>query len=151
MAYPVMGGGFEAFTPSLFARYAPNPRDVHDSHSIYFGVLAEHGFIGFFLYYSLVVYCFYTLRRIIKIARFYGDEEGISYANMLRFSLISFLISGTFLGHAYFDFYFTLVACVAILARTCRQEWSAMEAATQQDVSDTAVSSGYLKDNSAGA
>src|SRR5262249_6857596 len=35
-AYPVMGGGFEAFTPALFAQYAPNPRDVHGPHSIYF-------------------------------------------------------------------------------------------------------------------
>ena len=41
--YPIMGGGFDAFTPSLFLRYAPDARDVHGPHSIYFGVMAEHG------------------------------------------------------------------------------------------------------------
>ncbi len=61
--YPVTGGGFEAFTPTLFYRYAPNPKDVHGPHSMYFGVLAEHGFPGLFLYLSLLVSVFYPGRR----------------------------------------------------------------------------------------
>ena len=32
--------------PEMFARYAPDPDDVHDAHSIYFEVLGEHGFVG---------------------------------------------------------------------------------------------------------
>jgi probable O-glycosylation ligase (exosortase A-associated) len=123
-AYPVMGGGFEAFTPSLYARYGPNPRDVHGPHSIYFGVLAEHGFVGFFLYFLLVADCLVVLRRIVKLARLHGDEQSAHYANMLRFSLVGFLASGTFLGHAYFDFYFTIVACTAILKQVCHEEWA---------------------------
>ena len=61
--YPLMGGGFEAFTPSLFARYAPDPHDVHGPHSIYFGVLAEHGFVGLSLYLTLVLLCFSRTRE----------------------------------------------------------------------------------------
>jgi putative inorganic carbon (hco3(-)) transporter len=113
--YPVMGGGFDAFTPSLFARYAPNPRDVHGPHSIYFGVLAEHGFTGLAVYLTLVLSCFLGLGQIIRTARFHQDDLSISYANMLRFSLAGFLASGAFLGRAYFDFLFSIVACVAIL------------------------------------
>src|ERR1017187_6852055 len=79
--YPLMGGGFEAFTPSLYARYAPNPMDVHGPHSIYFGVLAEHGFTGLFLYLSLVVSSFASLRRIVRTARLNGDERSASYAH----------------------------------------------------------------------
>jgi probable O-glycosylation ligase (exosortase A-associated) len=124
-AYPVMGGGFEAFTPSLYAQYGPNPRDVHGPHSIYFGVLAEHGFVGFFLYFLLVADCLVVLHRIVKLAHLHGDEQSAHYANMLRFSLVGFLASGMFLGHTYFDFYFTIVACVAILRQVCREEWAA--------------------------
>ena len=136
-AYPVMGGGFEAFTPSLYARYGPNPRDVHGPHSIYFGVLAEHGFVGFFLYFLLVADCLVVLRRIVKLARLHGDEQSAHYANMLRFSLIGFLASGTFLGHAYFDFYFMIVACTAILRQVCFEEWAAnADSEEDQETSD---------------
>jgi probable O-glycosylation ligase (exosortase A-associated) len=121
--YPATGGGFEPFTPSLYQRYAPNPKDVHGPHSIYFGVLAEHGFPGFCLYFLLVGDCFLSLHRIVKRGRRYGDDEAVRYANVLRFSLIGFLTSGLFLGHTYFDFYFSIVACVAVLRRVCREDW----------------------------
>src|SRR5665213_3550953 len=39
-----IGGGFEVITPELFARYAPNPEDIHAAHSIYFQILGEQGF-----------------------------------------------------------------------------------------------------------
>lgn len=117
--HPLMGGGFEAFTPALFARYAPNSGDVHGPHSIYFGVLAEHGFTGLFLYLSLVALCIGELYMIIRRGRRSGDEVAVSYANMFRFSLVGFLVSGAFLGRAYFDFYFSIVACVAILRMLC--------------------------------
>jgi putative inorganic carbon (HCO3(-)) transporter len=126
-AYPVMGGGFEAFTPALYAQYAPNPRDVHGPHSIYFGMLAEHGYVGFALYFSVVLYCFLSLGRIVKQARFHGDEEAADYANMLRFSLVSFLAAGAFLGHTYFDFYFVILSCAAILRRVSREDLEAID------------------------
>lgn len=120
--YPLTGGGFEAFTPELFSKYAPNVLDVHGPHSIYFGVLAEHGFIGLFLYLALVVSCFASLRRVRTQARRAGDQRAAAYAVMLKFSLLGFLTSGAFLGRAYFDYYFTLVACVLILKRVWRYE-----------------------------
>ena len=41
----VTGGGFELWTEETFERYAPG-KNTHDAHSIYFKVLAEHGWIG---------------------------------------------------------------------------------------------------------
>lgn len=123
--YPVTGGGFDAYSASLFARYAPDPQDVHGPHSIYFGVLLEHGFVGFFLYFLLMAYCLAVLHRIAKRSRLYGDQESSHYADMLTFSLVAFMTSGAFLSVAYFDFYFSLVACTAILHRLCREEWRA--------------------------
>jgi|SRR5579885_2957531 len=122
--YPVMGGGFDAFTPALFQRYAPNPEDVHGPHSVYFGVLAEHGFTGLFLYLLLVASSFFSLRRIKKLARRFGDLRTADYADMLRFSLVGFLTAGAFLGRAYFDFYFLIIACVASLKAVSYSEWA---------------------------
>ena len=132
--YPAMGGGFEAFTPSLFARYAPDPGDVHGPHSIYFGVLAEHGFVGLTLYLALVASCCGALFWISRRADRYDDRRSLYYAYMLQFSLIGFLVSGAFLGRAYFDLYFSLVAAVAILRQLCREEWADPQELDEGDV-----------------
>jgi probable O-glycosylation ligase (exosortase A-associated) len=119
--YPLTGAGFDAFTQDLFNRYAPNPADVHGPHSIYFGVLAEHGYIGLFLYLTLVASCFVKLSRVLRYARDVGDRQAAAYATMLQFGVIGFLVTGAFLGRAYFDYYFSLVACTVILSRLCRE------------------------------
>jgi len=121
--YPLTGGGFATFTPELFPRYAPDGGDIKGPHSIYFGVLAEHGFIGLGLYLTLVISCFMAAHRLAKEAKFYDDRIVLSYVNLFRFSMIAFLASGIFLGRAYFDYFFTLVACIAILKRVAHEEW----------------------------
>ena len=40
---PIVGGGFNMYTPATFARYAPNPEDVHSAHSVYFQRRSQHG------------------------------------------------------------------------------------------------------------
>ena len=123
--YPIAGGGFETFTQPLFDRYAPNPIDVHGPHSIYFGVLAEHGYIGLLLYLSLILSCFAGTSRVIKLARLHRDQLVLNYGNMFRFSLVAFLVSGAFLGRAYFDYFLAIVACMTILRRLSFSRWAA--------------------------
>ena len=131
--YPVTGGGFATFTPELFNRYAPNVLDVHNSHSVYFGVLAEHGFIGLLLYAALIVSCFLTTSHLVKVALRHGDQTAAHYAHMLRFSIVGFLVSGMFLSRSYFDYFFTIVAAVAILKRVCDVDWYETEESEMQD------------------
>ena len=57
---PVAGGGFQVFQPETYALYAPDPTKVFDAHSIWFGVLAEHGFVGL----GLFVFFWLTTWRI---------------------------------------------------------------------------------------
>jgi probable O-glycosylation ligase (exosortase A-associated) len=76
--YPIAGGGLSTFTPELFGRYAPVVQDIHGPHSVYFGVLAEHGFTGLFLYLGLVVSCLASLLRLARAARHYEDPLLIS-------------------------------------------------------------------------
>jgi putative inorganic carbon (HCO3(-)) transporter len=122
--YPLTGGGFETFTRELFYLYAPNANDVKGPHSVYFGVLGEHGFVGLFLYLALVCSCFASIHWVVKWGHYHGDEVAVHYGNMFRVALTAFLISGLFLGRAYFDYYFTLVACIVILRCVCQSEWS---------------------------
>jgi probable O-glycosylation ligase (exosortase A-associated) len=122
--FPITGGGFDTFTPELFKVYAPNTQDVHGPHSVYFGVLAEHGFTGLFLYLALVFSSLFSVFSVARQARRYGDERALAYANMFRLSLVGFLTSGMFLGRAYFDYFFTIVACIIVLKHACKQYWA---------------------------
>jgi putative inorganic carbon (hco3(-)) transporter len=122
--YPLTGGGFDTFTKGLFILYAPNPLDVHGPHSIYFGVLAEHGFIGLFLYLLMIGACVVSVRRVLRWARLCGDEVAAHYANMFCVSLAGFLISGFFLGRQYFDYFFTVIACMIAFKRVCLLRWT---------------------------
>jgi len=136
--YPVAGGGFSTFTDQLFDIYAPNTRDIHGPHSIYFQVLAEHGFVGLALYLALFVSCFAAIYRILKWSKLLGNDLTASYANMLGLSMVGFMISGIFLGRAYFDYFFAIVACLAVLERLCRRELAA--AFNERDETDGAES-----------
>jgi len=120
--YPIAGGGFATFTPELFEVYAPRTRDLHGPHSIYFQILAEHGFVGLFLFLMLVLSCFASMRRVIKLGRRSRDRELVNYAHMLWFSIVGFLVSGLFLGRAYFDYFYAIVACVVVLKRVALTE-----------------------------
>src|SRR5262249_44056512 len=138
LEHPLTGGGFEAFTPALFERYAPNGKDVHGPHSIYFGVLAEHGFTGLGLYLLLVTLCMINLTSMARRAKRKGDDQLSRYANMLRFSIIGFLVSGAFLGRAYFDLYFSIVAATAILHKLSHEDYQRPE----EDEEGEAVTTG---------
>ena len=111
----VLGGGFESFQRGMFAQYAPDPYNVHDSHSIYFEVLGEHGFVGLALFLALAAMTWLTASRVARRAK--GHEELVWAADlvkMIQVSLVGYATAGAFLGLAYFDYYYTLVAIVVL-------------------------------------
>ncbi len=113
-----LGGGFDTFQAPMFAAYAPDPEDVHDSHSIYFEVLGEHGFIGLGLFLALGLGTWRTASRVAKMARPQPSTRwAADLAAMVQVSLVGYASAGAFLGLAYFDFYYTLIA-VIILCKT---------------------------------
>jgi hypothetical protein len=61
---------------------------------------------------------------------------------MLQFSLLAFLVSGTFLGRAYFDYYFMIVAGTIILHRLGQFDlWQIVnEEPATSDMDDSATS-----------
>ena len=101
---PLLGAGFKGFTPELFRRYAPNPNDYHDSHSIYFEVLGEHGYVGLFLFLTLALL---TWRNLVRVQRRAKGRDDLLWARqlaaMLQVSLVGYAVGGGFLGLGYFD------------------------------------------------
>jgi probable O-glycosylation ligase (exosortase A-associated) len=131
--YPLTGGGFATFTPTLFRQYAPNSEDVFAAHSIYFQVLAEHGFVGIFLFLTMVAACLLTARKLVKRARDEADMEVVYFAEMIRFAMVGFMISGLFLGRAYFDYFFSLVSALVVLKDVAYKYWNAPVEEDEQD------------------
>jgi probable O-glycosylation ligase (exosortase A-associated) len=127
---PLTGGGFRVFNDALFAKYAPNPWDIHDAHSIYFEVLGEHGFIGLGLFLGLMFSCF---RSLAQVRRWIAGNDSVAWAGpycmMLRQSLVAFAVGGAFLGLAYFDLYGYLVVAIVLLKIIVRDELSEEAAA----------------------
>jgi len=119
---PFVGGGFGTFRTSMFFQYAPDPYDYHDAHSIYFEVLGEHGFVGLGLFLLLG---FMSLRAGGKIVKQCRGVDGLEWASdlasMLQVSFIGYAIAGAFLGLAYFDLYYQLIAMMA-LVNLCVQD-----------------------------
>jgi probable O-glycosylation ligase (exosortase A-associated) len=120
----IVGGGMGALTTSSIMRaYAPNPNDYHDAHSIYFQVLADHGFIGLGLYLTVLVTSVVTLRSIRLRTR---GKPGLAWmsdlAAMINVSLVAFSVSGAFLGLAYFDLMLTQLALVVGVDTLLRRE-----------------------------
>lgn len=114
---PLIGGGFEVFDPELFQRYAPVPDDFHDAHSIYFQVLGEHGFIGLILFMLLGWLAFRSAAWVIRHTKELAELTWArDLASMIQVSIIGYAVGGTFLGLAYFDLYYHLVA-IALLVR----------------------------------
>ncbi len=126
---PLTGGGMRAFTPEMFERYAPNPSDFHDSHSIYFEVLGDMGFPGLFVFLALITMTVLRLLRIQKRSKTLPNGEFFgSYANATLVGLLAFLVNGAFLGLAFFDLFYQYIGLAVSLHVIMQKELaSAME------------------------
>jgi probable O-glycosylation ligase (exosortase A-associated) len=116
-ARPFVGGGYDVFfDPELRQRYnAPDLERMDDAHSIYFEVLGEHGFIGLALFLTLG---FLALRSGACIIRETKNRKELQWARdlagMTQTSIVGYASGGAFLGLAYFDFYYHLIAILVI-------------------------------------
>lgn len=120
---PIFGGGCNAFTPTLFSRYAPEPDNVHDAHSIYFEMLAEQGFVGLGLFLGIGIFTLHAAGRLQKSTRrnpqlIWAHDLG----SMCQTSIIGYAFGGAFLGLSYWDLPYTLVAIVAIANLIVKKE-----------------------------
>jgi probable O-glycosylation ligase (exosortase A-associated) len=111
-----IGGGFRAFTPALFLRYAPDPSNYHDAHSIYFQALGEQGFPGIVIYMTLMIASLLRMQRLRALTRGQPQFKWVrDLAEMLQCSIVGYALGGAFLTVAYFDLYYYLVIAGVLL------------------------------------
>lgn len=112
------GVGFDSWSPITFAQYAPNPLDVHAAHSIYFSVLADHGWLGLIMFLLIYYLSWKKLKGVIKYTEGLAGMENVNFlARMLQVSLIAYLVGGAFLSLSYFDLPWHIISFVIILEK----------------------------------
>jgi probable O-glycosylation ligase (exosortase A-associated) len=123
------GGGFESYSLETFARYAPEDYyRVASAHSIYFGVLAGHGWVGLLMFVGLFYAGWRICGRLIKDVERRGWEEqrwAADLSRMIQVSLVAYASGGAFLSLAYFDLPWHLLAIIVLLRYVVQQETAA--------------------------
>ena len=123
---PLIGGGFQTWTPSVYARFSPEPWNVRDVHSSYFEMLGEQGFIALGLYLMLLAYALMTCARLKwTIRRNPALRWAQHYPDMLQTALLGYMLGGAFLGRAYFDLFYHLIASIVIVKQLVFQTQTA--------------------------
>ena len=136
------GGGFDVSDAGIFARYAPNPQDVHAAHSIYFQALGEHGFVGLAIYLALGWATWRTAAAIIRLSR--GKPElawALGLATMCQASTVGFAVGGAFLSLLYFDLPYYLMAALIATRILVEQHVQAQRTVPLRKASKQAASS----------
>lgn len=131
----ITGGGFGLWSRYTFALYAPVPDDVHDAHSIYFEVLGELGYPGLMIYLGLLGCIWFGAKQNTKRVKSMGDAGSdhlwlVQLNKMLQVSLIAYMSGGAFLGLAYWDLPYHLLAIVICCKNHLNEELIKNEKAT---------------------
>jgi probable O-glycosylation ligase (exosortase A-associated) len=122
--HPLLGGGLHAVqSQNIWNAYVPGfaklsfiptvEPDVrpHAAHSIYFEVLGDTGVAGLLVFLGIVGSCVLTSFQIKAAARGRPDLRwAASLSDMLRLSLLMFLVAGAALSAAYHDLVFIVFA-----------------------------------------
>lgn len=112
------GGGFGVYTPENYAVYSEIVMPAQAAHSIYFGMLAEHGYIGLCLFVLVWVSTLRLAARLRKLTKGHDEVAWIyALAGMCQVSLVGYLVGGAFLQLAYFDFAYILIVVLVVADR----------------------------------
>lgn len=99
----LLGGGFDAVVGT----------GMRDVHSIYFEVLSEQGVPGLIMFLGLLGFTWLSAGWIIRQAKRHQELKWAeNLARMLQVSGVAYCASGAFLGMAYFDYIYLLIALV---------------------------------------
>ncbi len=112
----VTGGGFQSWSHETFMLYA-GLSTGRAAHSIYFGVLGDHGWLGLALWLIILLLVWRTGTWIIRNSRGHPELKWLDdLAKMLQVSLIAYCTGGAFLSLAYFDLPWHIM-CLMVLGK----------------------------------
>lgn len=132
-ARPLTGGGFQAIYSQNIVDMVMPGVTARATHSIWFEVMADHGFIGFGLWLMILAGGLWYSFRIVRLAK---DAPALQWAHdlarMSQASLVAYMVGGTFLSLSYWDFFWTLLvvlgAARAVAGQMLRQQAAATPA-----------------------
>jgi len=111
--HPLLGAGFEGW------------RNVtrKDWHSSYIEILAEHGFVAFTMWFSLLFGTIISLTRLNIMTRKFPEMAWVNnYTTMLRASLIAYAVGTAFLGLSYWDIFYHMVFISVLVKKFAEEE-----------------------------
>lgn len=112
----IVGGGFDSYSDSTYALYSPTYVKPQAAHSIYFSVLADHGWPGLILFLMVLFMTWTSLSCVIRTCRHEeGMNEQYALANALKVSFVAYLTGGAFLSLSYFDLPWHMIAISLLL------------------------------------
>lgn len=117
-ARPVTGGGFGVFGHQpTYQQYYPNASGpARAAHSVYFEVMGEHGWIGFFLFLTICATAFLSCSWVNFKTRRREDLRWLNeLSRMTQVSLVGFGSGGAFINVAHYDLFWHILAIVVIL------------------------------------
>jgi len=124
----LFGAGFDGPRQDvIWKQYLPEapPRA---SHSIYFMVLGEHGYVGLVLFLAI---CFAAWRNYARVLGVTRDKLELLWARdlagMAQVSMVGFLVGGAALPMAYYDGFLLIVvvsACLRIIVESAQAQES---------------------------
>jgi putative inorganic carbon (hco3(-)) transporter len=125
VARPLTGGGFssvenEQVSKTFDPYWTPDSKALA-SHSIYFQVMSDHGFLGLAIYLVLIGSAWLSTTYAIITSR---GRAGLAWANnlgrMLQVSIVAFVVGGAGLSMAYYDGFLLIVCLCSALAVAVR-------------------------------
>lgn len=127
--HPLQGTGFEGWIA-----VKPNRDTPIDWHSAYVEITAEHGFPGLLLWGALLLGSMANLTRLAWQARRGRAPTWVAdYGTLLTASLAAYAVGSLFLGTAYWDLLYQLIA-IAILVTQLGKASTNQTATTQDSV-----------------
>lgn len=140
MAHPFVGAGLgSAAAASIYWKFADEPGFLgfiqtppadgiaFVAHSIYFQVLGDMGFVGFFIFVAILVNAFLTrleIRRRIKASK-KDLVWARDLADMLSVSVIAFAVGGALVSIAFQEFFYMILMLMEVLRQQVIRECAA--------------------------
>ncbi len=114
--HPIEGGGFDVFyIPRLGPEYMPPGFAMRAPHSIYFEVLGEHGYVGLFLFLTMLFVGYYSAGTNAKLFRQYQETAWLGdLSGAIQLSLIGYAVGGLTVNIASFDVFYHLLIIVVL-------------------------------------
>lgn len=125
---PIVGGGFETWTYYAFGIWAPNPQDVHSSHSNYFQFLGEHGWPGLFIFLTVLYLAWRMASSVIARSKLHPDLTWYGdLCRMVQVSVMGYSVGGAFVNLGYFDLPYFLIAMIVLAHFRIQEDIAALQ------------------------